>query len=67
MFEKKSEDGMMSLAKSKSPLRKEKEPNLKKFGHLLGIGGNLGDTFLTATVGNPMVEGQTGAGLSATN
>lgn len=41
----------MSLAKSRTPTRKE--PN-KKFGNMLAVGGNLGDTYLTATVGNPM-------------
>lgn len=56
----------MSLAKSRTPTRKE--PTNKKFGNLLAVGGNLGETCLTATVGNPMSEGQFGAGYSgATN
>lgn len=65
MIDRKADD-LMSLAKSRTPTRKE--PTNKKFGNLLAVGGNLGETCLTATVGNPMSEGQFGAGYSgATN
>jgi hypothetical protein len=61
MIERKQED-LASLARSKTPAKKEKETPARKFGNILSVAGNLGDTYLTATVGNPMSEGQFGAG-----
>jgi hypothetical protein len=52
------------LARSKSPSRKDsnnKDPP-KKFGNTLAP-NNLTATYLTATVGNPMQEGQLRAGF----
>lgn len=43
-----------------------REPT-RKFGNILGVSGNLGDTYLTATVGNPMSEGQFRAGYSGSS
>lgn len=66
-IERKMED-IVSIVKSKSPSRKDagKEGG-KKFGNMLQVGGNisnLGDTYLTATVGHQMSEGQFGAGYA---
>ena len=60
-------DPNVSLGKSKSPQKKEIQKDLnKKFGQFLttGAGGDLNSTYLLRTVGNPMEEGQYGAGLA---
>ena len=56
--------------KSRTPLKKDPIKEIgKKFGHLLSAGatgGDLNATYLLRTVGNPMEEGQYGAGLTTT-
>lgn len=54
--------------KSRSPIKKDPVKEIgKKFGNLLSVaatGGDLNATYLLRTVGNPMEEGQYGAGLT---
>jgi hypothetical protein len=64
-IEERPEDAV--LGKSKSPSRKEpRDPN-KKLGNLSNLAPptmNLGISYLTTTVGNPIVEGQVRAGYA---
>ena len=69
-IEKKTEElnPNVSLNKSRTPIKKDPIKEIgKKFGHLLSAGATAGDlnaTYLLRTVGNPMEEGQYGAGLT---
>jgi hypothetical protein len=69
-IEKKAEEPnpSVNLNKSRTPIKKDPIKEIgKKFGNLLsagGAGGDLNATYLLRTVGNPMEEGQYGAGLT---